>query len=420
MEVIVVGGGIAGLTMALSLHQAGIAVRVYEAVRDLVPLGVGINLQPIAVRELTELGLADELVRTGTAIQQWSLFNKFGQLIWSEKRGLSAGYKWPQYAIHRGHLQSILLQAVRGRIGERNFRSALRLVDFEQGRDRVAARFSDSRSSAYVIDEADVLIGADGIHSAVRRQLYPAEGKPQFAQQVLWRGAVEAEPFLDGRTMAIAGHFHKRIVVYPMAGGAKRGHLLTNWICQTSAPGLAPSREDWNRRVSKDKVLAAFGTWRFPWLDMPALIERTADIYEFPLADRDPVPSWTFGRVTLIGDAAHPMQPIGSQAGSQAIVDARVLTAALSASSDPIVALQRYDAERRPVMGEVTMRNRALGPEAGMQLVEERAPNGFTRIEDVISQGELESIAKSFSAAAGLDPETVNSGPSFVQPARIL
>src|SRR5262245_56182858 len=154
MEVIVVGGGIAGLTMALSLHQAGIAVRVYEAVRDLVPLGVGINLQPIAVRELTELGLADELVRTGTAIQQWSLFNKFGQLIWSEKRGLSAGYKWAQYAIHRGHLQSILLRAARKRIGEGNFRSSLRLVDFEQGRDRVAARFSDSRSSAYVIDEA--------------------------------------------------------------------------------------------------------------------------------------------------------------------------------------------------------------------------------------------------------------------------
>jgi 2-polyprenyl-6-methoxyphenol hydroxylase-like FAD-dependent oxidoreductase len=419
MEVIVIGGGIAGLTMALSLHQAGIPVRVYEAVRDLVPLGVGINLQPIAVRELTELRLADELARSGTAIHQWSLFNKFGQLIWSEKRGLSAGYKWPQYAIHRAHLQSILLQAVRDRIGEGHFRSGLRFADFEQHRDRVAARFSDSRSGARVIDEADVLIGADGIHSAVRRQLYPAEGRPQFAQQVLWRGAVDAEPFLDGRTMVIAGHFHQRIVVYPMAHAARGGHLLTNWICQTTAPGLEPSREDWNRRVSKDKVLATFGAWRFPWLDMPALIERTADIYEFPLVDRDPVASWTFGRITLIGDAAHPMQPIGSQAGSQAIVDARVLTAAMVASSDPIAALQRYDAERRPVMDEVTLRNRALGPEAGMQLVEERAPNGFTRIEDVISRSELESIAKSFSVAASLDPEIVNSGPSFVQSARI-
>src|SRR5215471_3456561 len=276
MEVIVVGGGIAGLTMALSLHQAGIPVRVYEAVRDLVPLGVGINLQPIAVRELTELRLADELARSGTAIHQWSLFNKFGQLIWSEKRGLSAGYKWPQYAIRRGHLQSILLQAVRERIGERNFRSALRLVDFEQGRNRVAARFSDSRSSAYVIDEADVLIGADGIHSAVRRQLYPAEGKPQFAQQVLWRGAVEAEPFLDGRTMVIAGHVHQRIVVYPMAR-RRSGKALINWICQQTVTDQAPPREDWNQRVEKEEVLATFGGWRFPWLDLPALIEQSPD-----------------------------------------------------------------------------------------------------------------------------------------------
>src|SRR5260370_28094654 len=127
--------------------------------------------------------------------------------------------------------------------------------------------------------------------------------------------------------MVIAGHLHQRVIVYPMARGAKAGQLLTNWICQTSAPGLAPPREDWNRRVLKDRVLAAFGTWRFPWLDMPALIERAADIYEFPLVDRDPVAKLNLGRIPLIGDAAHPMQPIGSQAGSQAIVDARMLTA---------------------------------------------------------------------------------------------
>src|SRR5258708_10108108 len=217
MEVIVVGGAIAGLTMALSLHQAGISVRVYEAVRDLVPLGVGINLQPIAVRELTELGLGDELARSGTAIQEWSLFNKFGQLIWNEKRGLSAGYKWPQYAIHRGHLQSMLLRAVRERIGEEHFRSGLRFTGFEQDRDRIVANFSVIRSGTLVVDEADVLVGADGIHSAVRRQHYPTEGKPQFAQQVLWRAAVDAEPFLGGRTMVTARHLPPRVLVYPIA-----------------------------------------------------------------------------------------------------------------------------------------------------------------------------------------------------------
>jgi 2-polyprenyl-6-methoxyphenol hydroxylase-like FAD-dependent oxidoreductase len=268
-----------------------------------------------------------------------------------------------------------------------------------------------------VIDEADVLIGADGIHSAVRRQIYPAEGGPCFTKQQLWRAAVDADAFLDGLTMVIAGHLHQRIIAYPVAGAAG-GKLLTNWICQMTVTEAAPPREDWNRRVERDKVLAAFGGWRFPWLDVPTLIEQSADIYEFPLVDRDPVSTWTCGRVTLIGDAAHPMQPIGSQAGSQAILDARSLTAALIAISNPVEALQHYDATRRPVMNDITLRNRIFGPEAAMQLVEERAPNGFARIEDVISRHELDSIANSFAAAAGLDVETVNNRLSFVRPSQ--
>jgi 2-polyprenyl-6-methoxyphenol hydroxylase-like FAD-dependent oxidoreductase len=415
MQVIVVGGGIGGLCLALSLHQAGIVVRVYEAVRDLVPLGVGINLQPTAVRELTELGLGDELAQTGLATQELSYFNKFGQLIYSEKRGIPAGYKWPQYSIHRGELQLLLLRAVLARLGKDNFRSGWKFAAFEQDHQRVTAQFQDSRSGASVQDEADILVGADGIHSMVRRQLYPGEGEPRFAQQLLWRAAIDSEPFLGGRTMVIAGHFHQRIVVYPMACGTKPGQLLTNWICQMSVPSDAPSREDWNRQVSKERVLAAFGAWRFPWLDMPALIERTPLIYEFPLVDRDPVPTWSSGRVTLLGDAAHPMQPIGSQAGSQAIIDARILTAMLLSTSNPVEALQRYDSERRPVMDDITLRNRRFGPEAAMQLVEERAPGGFARIDDVISQEDLGAIAASFSSAAGLDPVAVNGRPSFVR-----
>jgi 2-polyprenyl-6-methoxyphenol hydroxylase-like FAD-dependent oxidoreductase len=250
----------------------------------------------------------------------------------------------------------------------------------------------------------------------VRRQLYPAEGEPRFAQQILWRAAVDAEPFLGGRTMIIAGHFHQRIIAYPVGKAATPGKLLTNLVCQMTVQNAAPPREDWNRRVRNEKVLEAFGGWRFPWLDTPALIEQSPDFYEFPLVDRDPVSAWTYCRVTLIGDAAHPMQPVGSQAGSQAIVDARALTGALTATSDPIEALAQYDAERRPVMNDITLRNRGLGPEAAMQLVEERAPHGFDRIENVISREELDSIAGSFAAAAGLDVETVNNRPSFVRP----
>jgi 2-polyprenyl-6-methoxyphenol hydroxylase-like FAD-dependent oxidoreductase len=417
MEVIVVGGGIAGLSLALSLHQAGIAVRVYEAVSELSPLGVGINLQPAAVRELTELGLGNELAKIGIPTRRLSYFNKFGQLIWSEPRGLSAGYKWPQYSIHRGQLQMLLLWATRERIGDSNICSGMRFVSLRESRDRVTATFCDS-SGASIVDDADVLVGADGIHSAVRHHLHPGQGEPRFAQQMLWRAAVEAEPFLGEGTMIIAGHFHQRIVVYPMGGGTQRGRLLTNWVCQKSVAGPAPGREDWNRQTSKEEVLADFGKWCFPWLDMPALIGQTLQIYEFPLVDRDPVATWTRGRVTLIGDAAHPMHPIGSQAGSQAILDARMLTSALHGTTNPVAALLRYDSERRPRMNDITLRNRCFGPEAALQLVEERAPNGFARIEDVVSRQELDAISSSFSEAAGLDVETVNARPSFVTVAR--
>jgi 5-methylphenazine-1-carboxylate 1-monooxygenase len=414
MNVIIVGGGIAGLAMALSLHQAGIRARVYEAAEEVRPLGVGINLQPTAVRELTELGLAEQLGHAGIAINVLSLFNKHGQLICSEQRGLSAGYRWPQYAIHRGRLQLLLWRAAQERLGTDNVRSGLEFIHFSQCDARVVATFRDRASGMTVTEEADVLVGADGIHSAVRRQLYPREGEPRFGGQTLWRFAIGTERFLGGNSQAICGHFLQRMIVYPIGRSARTGELETNCICQIAVPGTAPAREDWNRRASREIILAAFDTWKFPWLDMPALIERTEEIYEFPLVDRDPVETWTVGRVTLIGDAAHPMQPIGSQAGSQAIIDARVLTGALAASSDLSEALRRYDLERRPAMNDVTLRNRQFGPEAAMQLVEDRAPNGFATVRDVISQGELDNITRSFSVAAGLDAKSVNDRPSFV------
>jgi 5-methylphenazine-1-carboxylate 1-monooxygenase len=418
MKAIVVGGGIGGLSLALSLHQIGVEARVYEAVRDLVPLGVGINLQPAAVRELMELGLGDELARTGIATAALNCFNKFGQLIWSEPRGVAAGYNWPQYSIHRGQLQFVLLRALRERAGDDSFRSGLRLTSFEQNTDGVSASFRDDATGTTFVDHGDILVGADGIHSTVRQQLYPREGEPRFAGQILWRAAVDAEPFLGGRTMIIAGHFDQRIVVYPIAPGAEPGQVLTSWICQMSVPDTGMAREDWNQRVSQERVLAAFEQWRFPWLDMPALIRRTPDIYEFPLVDRDPVQTWTFGRVTLLGDAAHPMHPSGSQAGSQAVIDARTLTAALLKESSTDDALRRYEAERRPILNDITLRNRRLGPEAALQLAEERAPAGFNRIEDVIGPDEIKSIADSFFAAAGLDVETVNNRAQYV-PANI-
>lgn len=415
MKAIIVGGGISGLTMALSLNQVGVPAVVYESVRTVTPLGVGINLQPNAVRELTELGLGDQLAAVATATQALDFFNKFGQLVWREPRGRAAGFHWPQYSIHRGKLQVLLAEAVRARLGVASLRSGHHFLRFEERGGKVAARFEDRAGGGTIEDEADILIGADGIHSAVHRQLCPGEGEPHFAGQILWRAAVPAAPFLGGATMAIAGHFHQRAVLYPIGpaeGGSDK--LLTNWIAQMTVSTAAPPREDWNRKVDKERFFDAFRDWRFDWLDLPRLIADTAEIFEFPLVDRHPVDRWSFSRVTLIGDAAHPMQPTGSQAGSQAIVDARMLTAELMASSDPIAALARYDQKRRPAMNDVTLRNRNLGPEAALQLAEERAPQGFRTIEEVIPRAELEQISRSFQIAAGLDPAMLNDRPSFI------
>jgi 2-polyprenyl-6-methoxyphenol hydroxylase-like FAD-dependent oxidoreductase len=368
------------------------------------------------VRELEELGLGDGLARVATATQALCYFNKFGQLIWREPRGRAAGFNWPQYSIHRGYLQVLLAAATRARIGAENLRTSHQLQKFAEHGDKVVASFIDRHTGAVIAeDDGDILIGADGIHSTVRRHFYSEEGEPHFAGQILWRAATDAEPFLGGATMAIAGHFHQRIVAYPIGPSARNpSQMLTNWIAQMTVTADSPQREDWNRKVAKEKFFAAFEKWKFPWLDFPALVAGTGEIFEFPLVDRHPVEKWSFGRVTLIGDAAHPTHPTGSQAGSQAIVDARLLTAELLANPDPVAALARYDQIRRPAMNEVTLRNRSFGPEAAMQLAEERAPNGFDDIEAVIPRAELEAISRSFQLAAGLDPATLNNRPSFL------
>ncbi|MFM9970624.1 MAG: flavin-dependent oxidoreductase [Burkholderiales bacterium] len=415
MNVLVIGGGIGGLTTALSMHQAGFEVTVFEAVREIGALGVGINLQPNAVRELTELGLGEELARTGIPTSTLAYYNKHGQRIWSEPRGREAGYRWPQYSIHRGELLMILVRAVRERLGEASIRCGHQLASFEQDANGVTAHFIDRRSGAQVgTARGDMLIGADGIHSAVRAQLYPNEGEPRFCGQMMWRAAVESTPYLDGCTHAITGHRDQKFLVYPMSAGARqRGRSLINWIAELTVPGPTP-RADWNKQVAKEVFANAFAKWRFPWLDVPALIDATEAVFEFPKVDRDPVAQWSFGRVTLIGDAAHAMLPIGSQAGSQAVVDPRYLARALLTEPRPEAALVRYEAERLPAMNEITLRIRGLGQEIVMEMAEERAPDGFERIEEVIPNEEMARLSAEFKLVAGLDRDYVNSRESLL------
>ena len=422
MAVIIAGAGIGGLTLALSLHQVGIRARIFESVEKLEALGVGINLLPHAVRELTELGLADELAATAIATSTLAYVSKRGQPIWSEPRGLGAGYRWPQFSIHRGALQMLLYRAVETRLGPDAVATGHHLAGFEQSDGRVTARFIDRRTGARRADVVgDLLIGADGIHSALRAKLVPGEGPPKWNGAILWRGVTEGAPFLDGRTMIMAGHEFQKFVCYPISKRASdEGRAVVNWIAERKfKPDHTWQREDWNRPGRLDDFLPEFESWRFGWLDVPALVRAAPGCLEYPMVDRDPLARWSQGRVTLMGDAAHPMYPIGSNGASQAILDARVLTREILARGAGPEALVAYEAERNPATARIVHANRGNGPEQVMQLVEERAPGGYGRIEDVLSAAELEDAAAGYKRLAGFDREALNSRPPIVSaPAR--
>jgi len=407
----IVGGGIGGLVTALKLHRGGVSVRVFESVENIKALGVGINLLPHAVRVLTELGLADELAKIGLPTAELIYVNKFGNNIWQEARGVDAGYHWPQYSIHRGKLQMLLLDAVKKELGEESVITGHHLKSFQTFGDIVAAQFENRKTGESLgTYRADIMIAADGIHSVVRKFYYPDEGLPKFSGRILWRGMAESPPFLTGRSMIMAGYQDQKFVAYPVCPEtAAKGHSLVNWIAELTVKDEMPSRADWNRKIDKEIFAPVFASWDFGWLNVPKLIEETDAVYEFPMVDRDPLPQWTFGRVTLLGDAAHPMYPIGSNGASQAILDADALGEAIFEYPDAEVALKVYEDIRLEATANIVLTNRKNGPEVVMQIVEERAPNGFADLDDVISYQELEEIANQYKQIAGFDREKLNS-----------
>ncbi len=421
-EVLIAGGGIGGLVTALSLHQAGVPVRVYEAVPRIEPLGVGINLLPHAVREMEELGLRGALEAEGVLCRELAYYTKRGQRIWSEPRGVEAGYRWPQISIHRGALQMALLRAALERIGEDRIQLGHRVAHVESDASGVEVTLEDPSGRPLGRASGTLLVAADGIRSAVRRQFYPDEGPPCWNGAIMWRGVADAPPYLDGRTMIMAGHPELKFVCYPISNaGARPGHRCINFIAEKRVPvaddATPEEREDWTRRAHIDDFLPLYEDWTFDWLDVPALIRATDAVWIYPMVDRDPLPRWTFGRATLLGDAAHPMYPIGSNGASQAILDARALTGCLLAHpGDVELALERYEADRRPATAKIVTANRGMGPELPMQLVEERAPDGFERLQDVISDEELSEIADGYKRVAGFAVESLNARASLADP----
>ena len=415
MHVVIAGAGIAGLTTALSLHAAGIETQLVDSAAELKPLGVGINLLPHAVRELTELGLGGQLAAAGIATSEQAHFDRHGSLIWSEPRGRSLGYAWPQYSIHRGELQMILLAAVRDRLGGNAVRTATTVTGFTERDGSVEVMLSSRMNARVVPVTADVLVGADGLYSTVRAQLHPDEPPPRWSGVMLWRGTTEGAPFLSGSSLAISGSTTSvKFVAYPI-GRRSGGRALINWVAEVMIGGAEPPiRPDWNREGRLAEALPYFQGWRFDWLDIPALMTATPEILEYPMVDRDPLTFWGRGRVTLVGDAAHPMYPIGSNGGSQAIIDARVLASELAAAADPAGGLAAYEAARLPAVNQIVLANRNMPVDQVLDMVSARAPDGFDRIEDVLSTAELASLRAAYRATSLQDVAALNTRPPLL------
>jgi 2-polyprenyl-6-methoxyphenol hydroxylase-like FAD-dependent oxidoreductase len=422
-DILIAGAGPGGLAAALSLHALGLPVRVFESVPELKPLGVGINLLPHAVRELDELGLREQLEAAGVPCRELAYHTKRGERIWGEPRGLQAGYRWPQISIHRGVLQQLLFDTARQRLGEDRIQLGRHLVSLSAATGRgVRVSLEDrTASGAGRRHEAEgrLLIAADGIHSVVRQHVHPGEGPPLWNGAVMWRGVAEAEPFLDGRTMVMAGHTRQKFVAYPISDrGELPGHQLINFVAELRFDERELSeREDWNKPGRLQDFLPAFERWDFGFLNARTLIERAERTWVYPMVDRDPLPRWSHGPVTLLGDAAHPMYPIGSNGASQAILDARVLAGCLRHHDDPERALERYEQVRREPTAAIVLANRGQGPEAAMQLVEDRAPDGFSHLHDVVSEQELAVIADKYKRLAGFAIAELNARPSLIDPA---
>jgi len=418
LPVLIAGGGIGGLSVALTLQQIGVRCLVLEAVAELKPLGVGINLQPNAVRELYELDIgASQLDSIGVRAREWALVGLNGKDVYSEPRGLVAGYRWPQYAVHRGALQMLLHRTTVERLGPDAVLTGHRVVGYRTDGDGVIATVR-TRGGTQTEIRAKLLIGADGLHSAVRSQMHPQQPAIHWGGAIMWRGTTPGVPIRSGASFVGLGTHRHRVVFYPISPpNAKTGLALINWIAEITVDnsrGLTDG--DWNKKVAIDSFIHHFDGWQYDWLDVPAMLRGAEEVFEYPMIDRDPIPTWVDGCVALLGDAAHVMYPTGSNGASQAIVDARVLGAAMIEHGVTSQALQAYDRRLCAEISAVVLRNRGAGPFGLLKLLDERCGGIFDDIDTVITAKEREEFMRGYRAAAGFAMDHLNAAPPMIAP----
>ncbi len=414
MTVLIAGGGIAGLSLALTLEQIGVPCVVFEQVREPKPLGVGINIQPNAVRELYDLGIGpEEMDRTGLPAREWALVGLNGNDIYSEPRGLGAGYDWPQYAVHRGRFHMMLYDTFVARAGTEAVRLGQKVTGYLNNADgsvtALVLHADGTRSEA----DGTLLIGADGIHSAVRAQMHPDQPPIHWGGAVMWRGTTMAKPIRTGSSFVGLGTHRHRMVIYPISHpDPETGLAMINWIAEVTMDNAEGWQQSgWFRQVEIDSFAHHFDGWEWDWLDVPALL-RGADVaYQNPMIDRDPVETWVDGGVVLMGDAAHAMYPTGSNGASQAIIDARVLGTCFLEHGVTAAALRAFDADLCGPVSELILRNRGAGPFGLLNMVDERCGGEFENIDDVIPAAERDAFMAKYKAAAGFAIEQLNAAP---------
>lgn len=411
MVIAIIGGGIAGLSLAMNLHDRGIAARVFERAPEIKELGVGITLLPHAMREFAMLGLGDELVQTGVVIRESCFFNRFGQLIYREERGRHAGYAYPEVSIHRGRLHMILYRAALARLGADAIRTDHECVGMEQDDLGATVHFRAFSSGAALEPiRADAVIACDGINSVLRKQFYP-DDDIAFAGINTWRGITRRKPFLNGKTYTRTGSILTgKMVIYPIIDDVDGdGNQLVNWMAEIKRNNR--ERNDWNQPGDLADFYPIYQDWRFDWLDVAELIRTADQILEYPMVDKDPVDRWTFGRVTLAGDAAHPMYPRGSNGAAQGAIDARTLADCLATHPDPRDALKDYESRRLAVANKVVLTNREHPPDFINVKVEELVGDRpFEDLDRYITQEELRALSEDYKRVAGFALGDVGRG----------
>lgn len=414
--VLIAGAGIGGLSLALTLHEIGVPCLVLESVPELKPLGVGINLQPNAVRELYEMGFGPEqLDEIGVQTREFALVGLNGKDVYAEPRGLKAGYRWPQYSVHRGGLQMMLVRATLERLGQGAVRTGMRVTGYRNHARGVTA-LVESRDGVRHEIEGALLIGADGLHSAVRAQMHPAQPPIQWGGAILWRGVTRGVPIRTGASFVGFGTHRHRVVFYPISRTDPASGLADiNWVAEITVDNAGGLQNgDWNKKVRHEDFVHHFDRWTQDWIDVPAMLRGAADVFEYPMIDRDPVPTWVDGHAALLGDAAHVMYPTGSNGGSQAIIDARELGVCLLAHGVSPVSLAAYDAKLCKDLSALVLRNRGAGPFGLLNLLDERCGGVFDDIEDVIPRAEREAFMQGYRAAAGFAMDKLNSSPPIL------